>query len=127
MLQSLLKQTVISPVLLIAPRKLLWASTQRPMLSTDGNRFQTVTTLGQRRPISKRRSWRIGMFAVMILTASMAAIPAKGEVVTHANLTVYPIYEAALGNAGDYISLDEGLKQGSVVITETGGNNARPL
>lgn len=67
------------------------------------------------------------MFAVLILTASMAALPAKGEVVTHANLTVYPIYEVGLGNAGDYISLDEGLKQGSVVITETGGNNARPL
>lgn len=67
------------------------------------------------------------MSAVLFLAASMAAIPVKGEVVTHANLTVYPIYESPVGDAGDYISLDEGLKQGSVVITETGGNNARPL
>jgi hypothetical protein len=34
---------------------------------------------------------------------------------------VYPIYKLASGNSAEYISLDEGLKQGTVTVTETGG------
>ncbi len=67
------------------------------------------------------------MSTLLVLAATLAAHPLEGEVVTHANLTVYPIYASAAGNPADYISLDEGLKQGTVVITETGGSNGRSL
>lgn len=67
------------------------------------------------------------MSTMLILVASVAALPLKSEVISHANLTVYPIYATAAGNPADYISLVEGLKRGTVVITETGGTNSRPL
>jgi hypothetical protein len=57
----------------------------------------------------------------LLLAASLAALPMKDEVATYANLAVYPIYGTASPAASDYISLDEGLKQGTVVVSETGG------
>lgn len=63
----------------------------------------------------------------LIFAASIVAAPLKGEVVTYANLTVYPIYASPTVNGADYITLDEGLKQGTVTITETGSQTAPPL
>lgn len=57
----------------------------------------------------------------LLLIAAVALSPAKEVVATYANLAIYPFYESdSIPNGGDYISLDEGLKQGTVVITETG-------
>ncbi|MGV3615424.1 MAG: ARPP-1 family domain-containing protein [Fimbriimonas sp.] len=51
--------------------------------------------------------------------------PAKGY--QHQNLVVFPLYDS-IGNArpGDYITLDEGLKAKTVIVTEKGGT-AAPL
>lgn len=62
-----------------------------------------------------------------VLFAALALAPLKGEVATHANLSIYPIYSAPAANPNDYITLDEGLKQGTVLVTETGGSGGRPL
>lgn len=67
------------------------------------------------------------MPTLAIVAVCLAAAPIKGEVVTYANLTVYPIYSAPTVNPSDYISLDEGLKTGVVTITETGSRPAPPL
>lgn len=57
----------------------------------------------------------------LLVAISLIASPIKDEVATFGNLSVYPIYNAPVGNGADYISLDEGLKQGTVTVTETGG------
>jgi hypothetical protein len=41
--------------------------------------------------------------------------------VSYKNLTIFPVRGADLAGAGDYITLDEGTKAGTVVITERGG------
>jgi hypothetical protein len=41
--------------------------------------------------------------------------------VTYKNLTLFPVRGADVAPAGDYVTLDEGLKSGAVVITERGG------
>jgi len=41
--------------------------------------------------------------------------------VTYKNLTLFPVRGADVAPAGDYITLDEGLKSGTVRITERGG------
>jgi hypothetical protein len=58
----------------------------------------------------------------------MQAEPAKAIGAQYKNLVVYPLYEP-LGNANpeEYISLDEGLKAGTVVVTEKGESESTPL
>jgi hypothetical protein len=41
--------------------------------------------------------------------------------VSHKNLTIFPVRGRDLAAAGDYITLDEGLRRGTVVVTERGG------
>ena len=61
-----------------------------------------------------------------LLTLSVAA--QKPEGVQYKNLLVFALYES-IGNANpsEYISLDEGLKAGTVVVKEKGGQGAAPL
>lgn len=72
-------------------------------------------------------------FALTVLSLGVAATPIQASSADEAgarykNLTVFPLYEPlAKANASDYISLDEGLKQGTVVITEKGANAPRPM
>ncbi|MBC8066439.1 MAG: hypothetical protein H7Y17_16525 [Chlorobia bacterium] len=63
----------------------------------------------------------------LLLIAAVALNPAKEVVANHANLTIYPFYESNSIPTGDYISLDDGLKQGTVIITEAGGTGGPPL
>jgi hypothetical protein len=61
--------------------------------------------------------------STLMLLAAVALNPAKETVATHANLSVYPIYDVNRGaSSDDYISLDEGLKAKTVIVTETGGS-----
>jgi hypothetical protein len=45
--------------------------------------------------------------------------------VTYKNLTIFPVRGRTLAGAQDYITLDEGIKNGTVRITEKGGTVAR--
>src|ERR687889_1616894 len=45
--------------------------------------------------------------------------------VSYKNLTIFPVRGADLAGAADYITLDEGTKAGTVVITEKGAQSAR--
>jgi hypothetical protein len=45
--------------------------------------------------------------------------------VSYKNLTLYPVRGRDLAGGGDYITLDEGIKNGTVIITEKGGEMAR--
>jgi hypothetical protein len=62
-----------------------------------------------------------------LLTLGIGAAP-KPEGVQYKNLLVFPLYES-IGNVNprEYISLDEGLKAGTVVVKEKGGQGAAPL
>jgi hypothetical protein len=44
--------------------------------------------------------------------------------VTYKNLTIFPVRGADLAGSGDYITLDEGTKAGTVLITEKGAQQA---
>lgn len=67
------------------------------------------------------------MSTLLIASLILSPLPVKGPV-TYLNLTVYPIFrEKPEPKRGEYISLDEGLKSGLVVVTETGGGNQTPL
>jgi hypothetical protein len=47
-----------------------------------------------------------------------------GKPITHANLTIFPISSKELRNKDRFITLDEGLKAGTVEILEVGANRA---
>jgi hypothetical protein len=63
----------------------------------------------------------------LLLIAAVALNPAKEVVAKYANLAIYPFYESDSIPTGDYISLDEGLKQGTVIVTEAGSSGGPPL
>ncbi len=43
--------------------------------------------------------------------------------ITHGNLTIFPVTAAGVHDTADFITLDEGIKSGQVVITEAGRGN----
>lgn len=59
---------------------------------------------------------------------TLGVVAQKPEGVQYKNLLVYPLYES-IGNANpsEYISLDEGLKAGTVKVTEKGAGAPAPL
>jgi hypothetical protein len=87
------------------------------------------------------RGWAALCLSVMMSAAAVVALPpvdkpslgsrgpllSVGRPVSYKNLTLFPVYSRAAGaDAGDYITLDEGIRAGTVVITErgTGGDTA---
>ena len=45
--------------------------------------------------------------------------------IRHGNLTIFPVVTAKAHDTGEFLTLDEGLRSGEVVVTEAG--NAAPL
>ena len=74
------------------------------------------------------------MWAVLLIVAGVVAIDQKqaraGEVATpgykvlepirHGNLTVFPVVAARSYPTGEFLTLDEGLRSGEVIVTEAG-------
>jgi ARG/rhodanese/phosphatase superfamily protein len=63
-------------------------------------------------------------------TRSPESIPAAGELkllepITHGDLTIYPVVSTRGRDTSDFITLDEGIRSGEVVVTETG--NLHPM
>lgn len=60
--------------------------------------------------------------------APLQESPAKETAAQYRNLVVFPLYEPlARVDPSEYISLDEGLKAKTIVVTEKGGAGAAPL
>jgi hypothetical protein len=74
------------------------------------------------------------LLAALVLPAGPGTALAKGRPsesqwrvgtpVSYKNLTIFPVYAADLPGSEAYITLDEGTKAGTVVITERGGGQA---
>lgn len=47
-----------------------------------------------------------------------------GEPITHENLTIFPVLSDTADNTDEFITLDEGLRSGKVVVTELSGGDA---
>ena len=86
-----------------------------------------------------RKKVLISMVAVVVLTGLAAMAPSllpAGEVTSglgyqvlspihHGNLTIFPVVTAKAHDTHEFLTLDEGLRSGEVVVTEAG--NAAPL
>ncbi len=46
-----------------------------------------------------------------------------GAPITHENLTIFPVISDTPDNTDEWITLDEGLRSGKVIVTELGGDN----
>ena len=65
----------------------------------------------------------------LLLTSSLSQQSwHQGQAVSYRNITLYPITAGLSNRTADVITLDEGIKQGTIVITETGStpNLVRP-
>lgn len=81
-----------------------------------------------------RRRWWISFLAVVLIVGLAVLVPClapAGEVVStstykvltpirHGNLTVFPVVAATSHDTRDFLTLDEGLRSGDVVVSETG-------
>ncbi len=98
--------------------------------------------------LGRKRSWLV---ASCLCAALLAALPLAPKSVAHGptghgggggqpgngwtvlapvsykNLTLFPVRGRDLAGAHDYITLDEGIKNGTVVITEKGAVASRPI
>ena len=76
---------------------------------------------------------RIVLFSLgVLLAAAMMAAPSRGGAraeagpykvlapITHGNLTVFPVVAAEAHDTGKFLTLDEGVRAGDVVVTEAG-------
>jgi len=57
---------------------------------------------------------------LLVTMCFTAQAPRDDRVVVYRNIALYPIYSGLSNRSADVITLDEGIKQGSIVITETG-------
>jgi hypothetical protein len=88
------------------------------------------------------RGWLALGLSVLMSAAAVAALPSGdkptpkfnwqagsvGQPVSYKNLTLFPIYSrGAAADAGAYVTLDEGIRAGTVVITERGGGDTATL
>src|SRR5215472_17950239 len=68
----------------------------------------------------------VGGFVVLDQHTARAgeAIPASGykvlDPIRHGNLTVFPVVAAKTYSTGEFLTLDEGLRSGEVIVTEAG-------
>ncbi len=76
--------------------------------------------------------WGSSMALLLLLTAAFS-VPASGgetkpglgdykllEPITHHDLTIFPVVASRSHDTSDFITLDEGIRSGDVIVTETG-------
>ena len=70
----------------------------------------------------------IALFAPATAPAGEAALPSGYKVlepIRHGNLTVFPVVAARSHDTQEFLTLDEGLRSGEVIVTESG--SVQPL
>lgn len=60
--------------------------------------------------------WALGLAALALGPQT------RSKLITHKNLSILPVYEQTVGKIPNYITLDEGLKAGTVIVEEKGGD-----
>ena len=82
--------------------------------------------------MSRSRSFRFGFALLAIL--SLSSLSWGGTVastykvlnpISHGNLTIFPVVAASTHDTSQFLTLDEGIRSGDVVVTESG--NVAPL
>ena len=85
--------------------------------------------------MSRRLLFRFGLASV-VMTLACSSLLWGGNPngnfkvlspISHGNLTIFPVAASTTHDTSDFITLDEGIRSGEVVVTEAGRLASRPV